>query len=293
MKQLRYNATTVIRFEFPAEWDAESLTGLTLTINDNAGAELLAAANATLWTQTTISADADRFASTLTLATGADDLDAGDPILLCGIAGNEIHRVKEYDSANLVPTLERILDNDHDSGDEIWGLFATRSVVTTTVATYPAGKVVTFVWTPTGTGQPVTELYQIAVSALDIEGLQKRFSRLYPRAYESFTKPINRLDDMVIEAELQVRQELLSRGFDIQRLVDSEIIAPVLMAKMAFLWTFDGDEQIKDERDFYAQQYDTQIGVIENLPVWIDQNQDGVDDEGESTTHNHIFQKGW
>ena len=296
MKQIDYNNSALnVRFEFPTEWDAAAITGLTLTIQDKAAVELAGAAAATLYTATSID-DSDgvpAYSREITLDSAAGNLSAGDPIQINGVAMVEQHRVKGYDSTNKIATLESFLDEDHDDNDDVYGMFANIEIDTSTVATFPKGLVMVFLWTPAGTGEPITELVQIAYTQLDLEGLELSFSRIYPRAYEALTKPVNRFADMVEEAEREVYNELLSEGLDIERLVDQSTIKPVIMSKLALMWTVNGDEDMTDERDYLSSLYSQQMGFFKKLPVWQDTNQDLKEDDGEVSDHMPEFGRGW
>jgi hypothetical protein len=291
MRQIRYNNSgNVVRFEFPSEWSGSALSAMTLTVNDRNGDELLSAQAVTLYTATTLGSAAARFAGEIILAAGAGALSPGDPILIAGASGAEKHRVKGYSATTRTVTLEGILENAHDSGDAVYGLWGVYTLDTTTVATWPKGLVCTLIWTPTGTGIAVTESAQISYAALDIEMLERRFSRLYPRAYNAFTRPVDRFADMVAEAEIQLASEV---DMDIQRIVDQEAVGTALMAKMAFLWTLDGDEQMIDERKFLAEECQKHVGYMTRNAMWTDSDQDTVEDTGELSSHPAIFERGY
>lgn len=294
MRQLRYNhATNVIRLDFPAEWVGEDISGVTLTINDRNGDELLAAQALTLYTATTLAAATERFVSSAVLASGATALTPGDAVSIDGIEGAERQVVKGYDSTTRTVELEGLLENEHALGDAVTGLWGTYTLDTTTVATWTKGIVVTLIWTPTGSGQAITEAAQISASALEVAGLEQSFSTLYPRAYDALKKPVDRFSAMTMEAKRQMNNELIGRGMDINRIVDDDDIAPALMAKIAFLWTLDGDIEKQDEREFLSNNYETQFGFLISNPIWTDSNQDTIEDEGEVTDHPYLPERGW
>lgn len=297
MRQIQYNTTaTTLRLEYPAEWDVTTLTDVKITVKDQDGADLLAATSCTEYTATTLAEDADQYADEIVLASTAGDLKAGDAIHLSGVEQAEIHRVRGYDTVSKTAQIEGILEFEHLTGDTVRGLWCTYSLNTSTTTTFTAGLYMTIVWTPyfsTVAGTSITEAAQIAKVTLDLAGIEKRFSRLYPRAYDAFKDPYDRFADMLAEAEGQVRQELQAAAMDTERLIDQGVIAPATMAKMAFLWTFSGDEAIKDERDFYASEYDKQIAIVKALPVWQDIDQDYDKDDDEVTTNEATFENGW
>jgi hypothetical protein len=293
MKQIRYNSAVPLRMEFPVEWDPKLLTGLTLTVKGRDGVELLAADAATLYTATTLAAAAPRFSGDIILDAGATDLVQLDPILITGVAGDERHTVKGFDSTTKAVELERILDNPHDSGDAVYGLFADYELNTTTVTDFPAGKKITLIWTPAGTGVPITETAQIAKSELDIEGFERDFRDLYERAHRGLTEPRNKFAPMLAQAERRVENELRADGLDIQRVVDQSLLTPLIMAKLAWMWALGGDEGKEDERQVYGAEYQNEKNRVLSWPIWADDDQDNVEDEGEIKTHTPTFYRGW
>lgn len=294
MRQIPYSSSSVpIHFEFPAEWDTSLVTAVSLTITDRDGDTLMAADSATMYTATSLDGAVDRFADSIILDSGAGALVVGDMLRLYGSGGSETVRVKGYNGTTYTATLEDVLDNEYADNDVVRAVFCNYTLDVSTVATFTAGLIMNFTWTPTGSGQPVTEQAQIAKSALDISGLERRFSRVYPRAYESFTDPVDRFADMAMEAELQIEQELLSRGLDIQRIANPDSISTVIMARMAYMWTLNGDKEMEDERRVLGGEYEKQVGWLMNSPVWEDKDQDGIEDDGETTDHVPVFGKGW
>lgn len=296
MRQIRYNDNTnVVKFEFPTEWDPKLVTAVDISITNKDGTELLASDSVTLFTATTLDTAATRFARQVTLDSGTDALNIGDKILITGDLGDETAYVKGFESVNKVVEITSTngLRNPHESGDAVYGAFGTYTIDTTTVATFTAGLVMTLTWTPTGAGQPITELAQIAKSAFDIIGLEQRFKNLYARAYDDFTEPYEKFADMQMEAEQQVENELLGNGLDLQRVVDQSKLAPLVMAKMAYLWTLNGDENKQDEYEKYKLEYGNEFDRVLQWPLWVDRNQDLIEDDQEVSSHNHIFIGSW
>ena len=165
MRQINYNdANQVVRFEFPAEWDASAISGLTLQIADKDATELAAAASVTIYTATSID-DSDgvsAYSYEITLDSAAGNLEHGDPLWITGVEGSEYGRVAGYDSTNKVVTLEEHLKFAHEDDDAVYARWAYITVDTSTVATFPAGLVCVFTWTPSGTGQPTKEEVQVS-----------------------------------------------------------------------------------------------------------------------------------
>lgn len=294
MKQIPYNNSSVtLKIACPAEWAIEDLTAVTIKATDDNAVELLADTAATLYTATTIDGAISQYDDSFILAAGSDSPAVGDTMKLAGTGSEEYIVVKGYDAATLTVTCEDIIDNDYDDGTDVYGLDISYDMDTSVVATFTAGLVFTITWTPTGTGIQIKDLYQIGKFATDVEGIRKRFGRLYPRAYSAFTSPVERIADMVKEAEIFVSIELEAGNMDYNRIINHDVLSQLLMAKMAYLWTLGADEDLADEREALSLTYSSLFGLASALPLWSDTDQDEKVDDDEVTTHEHIFENGW
>jgi hypothetical protein len=297
MRQIPHGESAVpVHFEFPVEWNAKTVTGVTLTIQDTSGNELLAADALTLYTATTLDGDVARFLKTLTLDAAAGDLSRGDKILIEGVSGDEFAIVEGYDSTAKQVEIEQTLNLAHEDGDAVRGAFGDIEVDFSDADDFPAGRELLFIFTPAGSGDSeVTQLAEVAVSSLNIQGFESRFRLIYKRAYESFTRPVRIFDEMVDEARRRLRTDLLAHQppLDIERVVDQDLIAPALMAKMAILWCLEGDDDKKEERETLANSYDKEFSKLCALPIWEDKDQDRTKTDEEVSDHEPIFTKGW
>jgi hypothetical protein len=295
MRQLKYNfATNTLRLEFPDEWEPADISGITLAIHDRDGTELYAATSVTIYTATTLDDDVEAYLSEFVLASGAGAVSPGDILWIDGVAGPERQTVKGYDSTTRTVTVESILDNAHEDGDAVYPCWGTSgSIDTTTVATWTAGLPVTLTWTPTGSGQAFKELAEVSKISLAVEGLERRFEAIYGRAYDDLRTPADKFGIFREESERQLRLELSSNGLDMDRIMDNDVIAPVLMAKMAFLWTLNGDENKTDERQAISSEYEALLAQLLKNPIWTDVDQDGIQDTDEVTDHDPIFLPAW
>ena len=294
MRQLKYNsASNVLRFEFPVEWKGEDITGVTLTIVDRDGNELLAADALTLYTATELDGAVAQYQGEVTLDSGAGNLSQGDPILIAGAAGAERHIVGGYNATSKVVTLEDNLNSAHEDADAVYGLWGEITVDTTVVATFTTGLVCTLLWTPTGSGQATTQAAQISKAVVELEGLGKRLNRYCSRAYNAFTRPDDYLSEIQEEAERRIGKKLLVSNVDLNRMVDQDIVADAVLAEMCRLWTISGDKDMEDERKFFTAEVESEMAIILALPIWIDQNQDLIEDKKEIDLHIPTFGRGY
>lgn len=296
MKQIQYGESAVpLRFDFPAEWDPADVSAVTLTIKDDSATTLLAADAMTLYTATSLSEDALQYTSSIVLDSEAGDVAPGDMLVIEGAAGTEMVRVKAYVSATQTAELEGILKYDHAEDDSVFATWATYELDVSDTDTFLNGLTMVFIFTPTGSGQVTRDEYQISSAVVDLGGLEKAFSVIYPRAYDAFTQPTDNFQVYLSEAERQVKNELLAQNnaFDYDRVVDQDMMAPVIMAKMALLWTLNGDENKEDEREALGNDYAAQIGILLNRTKWTDSDQDDAKDEEEISDNEPIFNTGW
>lgn len=294
MKQLKYNASdNVLNIEIPEEWNIEDLTSLNITIKDVDGVELLASTAVTLYPDTTLDGAVSRYAGTITLAAGATAVSKSDGLLLAGVGSHEVVRVKGYDSTTRIVTLEQIVDNEYDDSTPVYGLFGSYTLDTTTTTTFVLGIQCTVIWTPTGTGHETRELYQVSKSVTDILAIRRRFEMLYPRAYSAYTRPVDKFEKMLFEAEEHLKTSLESVALDYERVVDQSITSQVVLALLAYMWTWNGDMEIEDERKFLKSEYNKKYKLLISLPIWQDNDQDDTVDDGEITSHEHFFERNW
>jgi hypothetical protein len=293
MKRLRYNAEQTVRLDFPNEWYVKSITGVTLTILNDAGTELLADDAATLYTATTLDGAADRYASSIVLADGSDALNIGDPILIAGVAKDEYRLVKGYDASVFTAELTLILDADHDDGDAVYGLFATISVDLTDTDTFYKGLPVTLLWTPDAGGRPITERAEITGAGTDVATLRKKFQHYCPRAYDAFISPVERFDVMLEIAENSIDRKLRREGLSYDRIMDQDDVSELLMSKLASLWANQGDETLADERKTWGNEFSNNLSEILSINVIADDDQDTIVDSNENTSHEPIFDRSW
>ena len=161
---------------------------------------------------------------------------------------------------------------------------------------FPAGTDLVLIWTPTGTGGPVTDTATISTyQQTELAGLSEELQDVYPRVYDGLTKPKDRLRRVSSRAKGDISKLLMTMDtrFDISKIRDQSLIVPAVAAQCAVLWSMNGDDDIKDERAAYRLQVQTEVEILSKLNIWVDQDGDLVDDPGESRVHPHIFRKGW
>jgi hypothetical protein len=138
MIQIGYNnASFDLRLEFPATWDAQSISTLTLGIKDTAGNELLAPASVTLLSSATLDADVEVFDNTVVLAESRT-LYPGDRLDIAFSADgpSEAVEILTFDSATDTLTLRRDLVYSHSSGSTVVPIYAVYALDTSDTTVY-------------------------------------------------------------------------------------------------------------------------------------------------------------
>jgi len=280
-REIKYNdSAQVLRLEYPSHWRAESITAVALVVtNDDAGS-LLASTAATCYTATTLASAASLGAVTATLAAGAGNLAAGDRIRL--VTPTEDCTIKSYNTTSKVATFERALLADHASGSSVYGLWCTYSLDTSTVATWPLNLECVAKWTPNSDDLMLTELCIVSGMGFGAKAYKERFAAIYPSEYEVAQA---RIESIYEEARSRMKYRLAGKNLNIDRVIDQEILMPVLMDMMRFLVVNSGGSSWATERESAWATFLMSEDTLTSQPIWADDDQDGAADEAEVQIH--------
>jgi hypothetical protein len=281
MKQVKYGEDAQpLRCEFPPAWDSEAITGVEISIADRSGTELLAATAATLYTATTLNADVDAGAEYFVLAEGASAVEPGDIVLIGDSDDGEPETivVNHYDAVNRRVYGEEDLKDAHSSGAAVIGLFATYSLDISDTDTYTKGKQLVVTWNPNTDDIAYTEVYQVSGTQMASSAFWRDFGALYPVEYEIASKR----DTVAFEGLIRrlFSQELMNHSMDSNRIVDQDRLlgGMVLYAR----WTILRDPE---ERQAARKDFENWVTMLAQDPIWIDHDQDGVEEDAEKSTH--------
>lgn len=306
MRQIPYNnAAAGLTFDFPSDWDAQSITDVTLGIKNTSGDAMLAATSCTLWAydgavQINGAVTADENECVIEL-TGAGTLPVPVPGQRLQIAASAAGPAEEievlfYTVATKTITTTRDFRYDHSDNTAIVGLFCTYDLDTSTTTTWLTGRQVVLTWTPDTDDLPCKERGEVVISEFSVPGFNERFAALYPREYEvavqhlgGVGRPDNRLPMFLDEAHSQLRMELMLRGLDINRVMDQSALVPSLMAKVRWLVLLSGDDRYDAERAVAIKEYSDQLELLSSAPIWGDDNQDEIRDRDEYEDHSQFF----
>ena len=290
MRQIDYNNSAfTLRFEFPLEWDVDSLTGVNIDITNLDGESLLDATAATLWTATTLNGATSVGGSTITLT--AATLSPGDRLRISASAAgpDEEIEVESYNSSTKVATLRRELRFAHSDAAAVKGLFCTYDLDTSTVATWTKALQVVLRWTPGGSDDlPVKERGEVSASYFAFPDFSQRFEVRYPREHRM---ALPRLPSILEEAKLEVEHDVSTPELDIHRVVDSEKIRLMVLKKARLIVLEGTGDKWVAEREAAIDEYNRIKEIVLNQPIWQDENQDDVKDDEEILVGNSFWGK--
>jgi hypothetical protein len=296
MIQVQYNnAAFTLRFEFPHDWNVQSITDVTLGIKDTGGTELLAAASTTLGVPDPIRLNGavSEDDNTITLEP-TDPLDSvpalttGDHLQIAADASGPHENVEVlfYNSTLKVATLKRNLRYDHGDEAAVVGLWSTYDLDTSDTDVFTLGEQMVFTWDPDTDDLPIKEQAEIVIAEFTVPGFEERFAALYTGEYDAAMNPDNRLARFLKEAHDQLATELLVRGLLLDRVIDQALLVPSLMNKVRWLILLTGDDRYDTERRVCLEEYQRQFELLSTAPIWGDDNQDEVLDSDEYEDHS-------
>jgi hypothetical protein len=292
MLQIEYdNAAFGLRLEYPSEWDAQSISSVTIGVKDLGGVELLAATAATPWAAVDIRLNGavETFDNTITLEpTGVGSVPAtvqGDRLHIAQDGSGPTESVEVLHYASNVATLTRDLRYDHADETAVVGLFCTYDLDTSDTDTFSLGKQLVITWTPSTDDLPIKERAEIVKASYAMPDFEELFAATYPRRYQAAITPEGRLERLLESAKRQLGTELKLRNLEIDRVMDQRLLDPSLMAKVAWLSLLTGDDRYDSERKVTLDEYTRQFELLCSAPIWQDTDQDEVLDTDEVEDH--------
>jgi hypothetical protein len=247
-----------------------------------------------------LAADVARYSSAITIDLPAppDTLDTvpakGDRLRLSGVTGSAEVTVRGYAPASGVVTLERVVTDAFPAGAYVYTLTAVAEIDISDTDDFPAGSVLTLVWAPEGTGAPFTEEIQIErFRQEDPEKFRSYLSAVSPRVYRGVTVPADRFDDVYGAAKEMVSTDLALVGCDIARVRDAAVLRAPLRYALALIWSEDCDDDLKAEILNWTAGYQRAISSLKRLPIWVDNDDNLVRGDEETTDHDELWERSW
>lgn len=286
IKQIKYNDSSfTLRFEFPDDWAIASITGVDVSITDAGGSTMLASTAATLYTSVALASAAAVGDATVTLGGTPGALSRGDRLLIAASAAgrDEIIEVESYNSSTKVVSLRHSIQYAHSSTTALYPCWCTYALDTSTTATWAAGEECTVMWTPDTDDNPVPELYTIGKTEFGSSETLDRFRVQYPSLYEARDR--SGIEDVEAEARRRVGMHCKVKNMDLNRLVDQDLMSPSIVEMMANLIASGGGDNAEYEQQTTWERFVREFELFASLPVWVDDDQDLIQDEEEVQKH--------
>lgn len=288
LKQLRYNdATNIVRKELPSELKLTASSTIYLTIYDDSGNTVVARAASDQYAATTINAAITAGDSSFVLAVGATALEPGDRIRILDSddGPDEDLEVEHYDSSTRTVYPKDSLYYSHSSGASVVGLWATDTIDTTDTSSFVKSAELVFAWEHGADESSAfkfdTDLYKVSWVGFGSDDAVERFSVKFASLYDEVR---DRVFDIKDEAIRELRFELSAVSLDIDRVIDQETLMVPLILKMGLIAIGFSDTTVT-EREMLMDEYGKQFDRLQNLPLWVDEDQDLVKEEDEVDKH--------
>lgn len=275
------NSAFGLRFEIPANWDTENISGINIQIATEGGTELLAATAATLYTATTLNGAVSIGGSTITLASGTAT--PGDVLRIADSASGEAEDIVVKYANGTAVTLERELASSHATGTAVVGMYAIYDLDTSTVATWTKNLRVVVTWTPDTDDIPLVQHGEVYSKAVSLSNLRRRFNVLYNSEYEAIKE---QFEDLSSEALKQLEFTLKAHGVLMYKVVDSDDLIPLVMAWIRRAVAYKGGDRKEYEHQLTDGEYQRILKEFCNMPIWTDDDQDGIKDDDEVDDHS-------
>jgi hypothetical protein len=247
-----------------------------LNLTEGAATPIIEDGAVTVYGGDTLAQDADAGSFEIVLTTGTA-LEAGDSIAIgTDAAGYEQRIVKSYTAATKTVVLTTCLDRDRVAGLEVLGLDMS-AVIDASLEGFDNLQEVSVRWKQDGDGLTMTEMWRVLSVENQPAGLEAAFKAAYPACADA-VDDIGKLSD---RAEQWLIMYFETRGRDYKLVVDNELTKEALMAKMALMVGVGNDlGEIQYARiESYLEEM---LSLLDGLPVWIDDDEDGIQDEDET-----------
>lgn len=294
--QIPYNnAAARLHLDYPASYDVQSITGVTIDVLDLDATDLLAAAGdtgtCTLYTADALGAAASVGDSTITYTTTAMTPGLSYEIAASAAGPAEVFTVQSCNSSTKIVTLTRDLRYAHTNGTAIKGCYCYYDIDTTSTSIYPESEQVVITWTPAGSDNlPYEQRAEIGSRAFGVRNFERRFKLRHPSAYDLVE---DRFEDIAVEVIDELGLLLMDRDINLDRVKDTERVASLAFKLMWVYAVADGGNEYEHEQTESRKAFNESFEKYCALPIWQDLDQDDIRDEPEELqTGVHHFGRG-
>lgn len=188
--------------------------------------------------------------------------------------------VDDYYAPTKSVSVRESLDEDLRAGSTVSGCELT-TTIDASLEAFDNLQEVSVRWKSDGDDVTMSELWRVLSVANQPTGLSNSFRLAYPACYDAVTE--EGVPELADRAEQYVTSYFTLKQRDYKLIVDNESTKELIMLQMALLSGEGGD--LSDQQYIrLTKRYEDLLSIIDGLPLWIDDNEDGVEDDSETQT---------
>ena len=276
----RWEASWNLSTVMPSSWG--TVSACNVAVYDTTGTELVAPTeDAVIKTADTTAALIAAGAETMTLTTGgAAAFVAGEPIRFgSATEGWHFDYVRDYTSTGKVLEPQDIIARDYASGIAVQHRTMTYDLDTDTLANWDDLQEVVVEWIPNSDDLPYRETWAVLSYKADSSDLEGKFKIAFGRYYEEIQP--EHFDDFATGSRDYIKMLFKGRGRDPNKMVDNQMLDRITMYQIAIDIAVSKGDEFDAELKKLKVEFKELLAVIDSLNIWIDENEDGVQDEEE------------
>lgn len=240
-------------------------------------------------TATTLNGAMSRGASSAVL-TSVTGYDVDDVVRVAGATGTEQFKILGIDVANKTLTFDKRADYAHEDGAAVSCRHITYVIDASDTDVFLADLEFVILWGVDSDGDPDfdtddpphRELGIVAKRLASHSGLEQQFRSAYQRYVPLVVE--GHWNDLVSLAHTELRNLFLLRDRDIDKVVDTDRIAPLLLLQIAYHLASTGDSGFNDESERLMRRRDMSLDGFARAAIWQDIDQDDVMEDHEIAT---------
>jgi hypothetical protein len=278
VKQIKSGVKTLLTFNIPIFWES---TETFVEVKDRNNNSLVEITPATRYAGTILAENLDVYATQATLDAESAALFPGERIRF-GSDGEipEVCEVITYDALTKVVTFTPEVQFAHADGTDVVGMSASYTLDLTDTDKYPINLELYVRWSSgEGSDLATVERFRIGVTQSSYNDIWEEFEALHPTEWASLQK--RDLKTFLKSTTNFLKLKLARKALDWDRIQDNELARPGLVAALWYTFLRSSGDRDELEYERARKEFYEWIGDIAALPIWTDEDQDGIMEESE------------